>query len=302
MPTKTTMPTQPKKQQRPARAAAAALVPLLALAVTACGEGGRAGAGDGSGSVRPDVPVTGVHWTVESVTVDGRRTDAPAGAHLAIDGSGRAKGNLGCNHFTAKATVEGDTVTLSDTGITEIGCPEPLQSFEDALGATLTGRLTAELTDGRLTLTTAGGDTVRLSEQPPAPLTGTRWTVDSLIAGKAATSLPPGTEGKASLVFGKDHSVRGNLGCNQFSASVTSDRGTLTFGRVVTTRKLCAGPAMELEQALLKVMKGKVGYVIDHRSLTVTAPGGTGFAAGADGADGHTGGAEKRATGAPTAR
>ncbi|ORT54757.1 META domain-containing protein [Streptomyces sp. CB03238] len=288
-------PQQKPRKQPHVTGAAAALVPLLALALTACGtqSGNGSGAGDGSTSVRPDVPVTGVHWTVESVTVDGKKTAAPAGAHVEIDTKGRAKGNFGCNHFNAKATVEGDTVTLSDTGMTEIGCPEPLQGFEDALKSALTGTLKAKLTDGALTLTTADGDSVRLSEQPPAPLVGTKWTVNSLVSGQAATSLPAGTEGKASFVFGKDDSVRGTLGCNQFNASVSTDGSTMTFGRVTTTRKLCRGPEMELERALLKTMKGKVAYTIDHRSLTVTAPDKTGFAAGAEA------GTESKATRAP---
>jgi heat shock protein HslJ len=278
------MPTMTKKQ--PYATGAAALVPLLALALTACGtqSGDGRGTGAGSSSVRPDVPVTGVHWTVESVTVDGKRTAAPAGAHVRIDDKGRARGNFGCNHFDARAAVDGDTITVSDTGMTEMGCPEPLQGFEDALKSALTGRLKATLDDGRLTLTTADGDTVRLAEQPPAPLVGTTWTVNSLVSGRTATPVPAGTEGKASLVFGKDDSVRGSLGCNQFSAPVTTDGSTMTFGRVTTTRKLCAGPQMELERALLEAMKGKVTYVIDHRTLTVTAPDASGFAAGAQNA------------------
>ncbi|OKK02872.1 hypothetical protein AMK26_21120 [Streptomyces sp. CB03234] len=294
------MPKKPQQRPPHLTGAAAALVPLLALALTACGtqSGTGSGAGDGSTSVRPDVPVTGVHWTVESVTVDGRKTAAPAGAHVRIDTKGRAKGNFGCNHFSARATVQGDTVTLSDTGMTEIGCPEPLQGFEDALKSALTGTLKAKLTDGELTLTTGDGDTIRLSEQPPAPLVGTKWTVNSLVSGQAATSLPAGTEGKASFVFGKDGSVRGTLGCNQFNASVTTEGSTMTFGRVTTTRKLCRGPEMELERALLKTMKGKVAYTIDHRSLTVTAPDKTGFAAAAAEA-GATPGAENKATRAP---
>lgn len=290
------MPTMTKKQ--PHLAGAAALAPLLVLALAACGtqSGNGSGAGDGSTSVRPDVPVTGVHWTVESVTVDGKKTAAPAGAHVRIDPKGRTKGNFGCNHFNAMATVEGDTITLSDTGMTEIGCPEPLQGFEDALKSALTGKLKARLTDGELTLTTAGGDTIRLSEQPPAPLVGTKWTVNSLVSGQAATSLPAGTEGKASFVFGKDGSVRGNLGCNQFNAPVTTDGSTMTFGRVTTTRKLCAGPQMELERALLATMTGKATYRIDHRTLTVTAPDKKGFAAGAQPST------ENRTTTAPPAQ
>ncbi|MFF8833744.1 META domain-containing protein [Streptomyces sp. NPDC015131] len=288
MPTKTTTQTKQTKQQptkQPHRTrAAAALAPLLALALGACGtqSGDGSGAGDGSASVRPDVPLTGVHWAVESVTADGKKTAAPAGANVEIDAKGRAQGNFGCNHFSAKADVQGDQVTLSDATMTEMGCPEPLQGFEDALRSALTGKLTAKLTDGTLTLTSAGGDTIRLSEQPPAPLQGTTWKVNSLVSGKTATSLPAGTEGKASMVFGKDGFVRGNLGCNQFSAPVTVEGSTLTFGRITSTRKLCAGPQMELERALTAAMQGKATYTVDHRTLTITAPGGTGFAAGAD--------------------
>ncbi|WP_435372406.1 META domain-containing protein [Streptomyces ficellus] len=275
--------------------ASAALVALVALA--ACGTEPGSGAGDGSTSVRPDVPLTGVHWSVDSVTADGRKTAAPAGAHVMIDAKGRATGSYGCNHFTAKASIEGDTVTLGDATATEMACGEPAQSFENTLKSALTGKLKATLADDRLTLTTPGGDTVQLSEQPPAQLTGTKWTVQSRTSGETVSSLPAGTEGKAHFVFGEDGSVRGNLGCNSFSASATTEGSTITFGRVSATRKLCPGPEMEVERALLKVMSGKATYTIEHRTLTLTAPDGTGVAANASGgATGATGGATPRSS------
>ncbi|MET9803797.1 META domain-containing protein [Streptomyces sp. NPDC006368] len=261
--------------------AAAALAPLLALALAACGGQKGSGAGDGGGSDRPDLPVTGVHWAVDSVTVDGRKSAAPPGSHVEIDVKGQATGTYGCNHFNAKATVDGDTITLRDAGMTEMACPEPVQAFENALKSALDGTLRAKLDGDRLTLTTSGGDTVQLTEQPPAPLVSTEWTVDSLTEDGTATSLPAGARGKARFVFGEDGSVRGTLGCNRFSAKAAVDGGTITFGPAVTTRKLCPGAGMDLERALLKVMTGKVTYTIDDRTLTLTAPDGTGFAANA---------------------
>ncbi|MFJ8645146.1 META domain-containing protein [Streptomyces sp. NPDC093546] len=273
--------------------ASAALVALLAL--TACGTEPGSGASDGGGSGRPDVPVTGVHWAVDSVTVDGREHTAPARAHVQVDAKGKVTGNYGCNHFNARADIDGDTITISDPGMTEMACEGNVQSFEDALRSALDGPLKAALDKGRLTLTTAQGDTVVLSERRPAPLTGTTWTVESLTSGQAASSLPAGAEGKAHFtvtedggkdggtnggrVRGKEGSIRGNLGCNSFTATVTTEGQTITFGRVTSTRKLCPGPAMDVERALLKVMEGTATYTIDHRTLTLTAPDGTGFAA-----------------------
>ncbi|MEE1754158.1 META domain-containing protein [Streptomyces sp. SP18CS02] len=263
-----------QKQHLTTVAAVAAL-----LALTACGTESGSGAGDGGSSVATDLPVTGVHWSVKSVTVDGKRTAAPAGAHVRIDDKGGAKGNYGCNQFTAKASVEGETVTVSGGAMTEMACPEPVQGFENVLRSAFQGELKGTLSDGTLTLTTAGGDKVTLTEQPPAPLAGTEWKVDSLTSGETATSLPSGTEGKAHFVFAKDGTVRGSLGCNSFTSTTTTDGSTITFGRVATTRRLCPGPEMDLERALLKAMAGKVRYTIEHRTLTLTAPNGSGFAA-----------------------
>ncbi|MEU9980272.1 META domain-containing protein [Streptomyces sp. NPDC050856] len=270
--------------------AAAALATLLVL--SGCGTEPGSGTGDGSTSVATDVAVTGVHWSFDSVTVDGRRSAAPAGAHVLLDSKGQAKGSFGCNHFSAKASVAGDTVTVGRATSTQMVCGEPVQNFENALKTAFTGKLKARLADGSLTLTSAGGDTIALSEQPPAPLVGTTWTVGSLTSGTTTTSVPAGTEGRAHLVFGKDGSVRGNLGCNNFTSTVRTEGSELTFGRVATTRKLCTGPAMGLETALLKTVKGTVSYRIEHRTLTLTAPNGTGFAAeaGAAGAGPGTGG------------
>ncbi|MFG3496246.1 META domain-containing protein [Streptomyces sp. NPDC047928] len=260
-------------------ATAAVLAALLAL--TACGtEGGGAGPGDGAGTVRPDLPVTGAHWIVGSVTVDGRKTASPTpSAHVEF-GEKDAKGNFGCNHFTAEADIEGDTVTVGTTTMTEMACDGPVQNFEDALRETFSGRLTGAVKDGVLTLTAADGDTITLSEQPPAPLVGTVWSIDSLLSGETAMSLPAGTEGRAYLTIGDDGSARGNLGCNTFTSTVKTKGDTMTLGRLATTRKMCEGPGMELERSLLKTLNaGTVTYDLDHRQLTVTAPDGSGFAA-----------------------
>ncbi|MEV0962557.1 MULTISPECIES: META domain-containing protein [unclassified Streptomyces] len=261
----------------PATAALAAVITL-----TACGsEKDRGqGAGDGAGgSVRPDAPVTGVHWTVRDVTVDGKRTAAPAGAHVEFtageaggDGSkGRAEGNYGCNHFGADVTIKGDTLTVGPGEMTEMGCPQGVADFEEALRAAFSGELKAKVSEKNLTLVAAGGDSIALTAQPAAPVAGTEWTVTSLLQGETAASLPPGTEGRAHFVIGEDGSLSGNLGCNDFRAEAKTSAGTLTVGRLSSTRKMCAGTAGMLEKAVIDALTGQVSYELRHRSLTLTS-------------------------------
>ncbi|MGW1001396.1 META domain-containing protein [Streptomyces sp. NPDC002520] len=140
-------------------AVAGVLVPLT----LACG-----GARAESGSVSARQPVTGIDWRVDGLTAGGESLHAPATAHLRIDEDGKAGGNLGCNHFSASATVHGDRITFGNVRTTRMACAEPRMTFERTLARTLTtGTLTARTDDGRLTLTNGDGDRVQLSRSAP---------------------------------------------------------------------------------------------------------------------------------------
>ncbi|WP_326766792.1 META domain-containing protein [Streptomyces sp. NBC_01591] len=257
------------------------VIALLALAACGTETGTGSGSGDGSGSVRTGPRLTGVHWSVDSVTAGGRRTEAPDGAHVVIDPEGRATGNFGCNHFTAETRTDGDTITVRQATTTQMGCEKGVQRFETAMSRAFSGELTAAVTGRTLTLTTEAGDAIALTSEPPAPLTGTTWTVTSLVSGSTASSLPSGTEQKARLSFGKDGSVRGTLGCNSFRGNVTVTGSTVTFGRITSTRMMCPDPLMKLERALLAILDGRTTYRIDHRTLSLTAANGEGLGAAA---------------------
>ncbi|MFG2333649.1 META domain-containing protein [Streptomyces sp. NPDC048604] len=262
--------------QKPRISAVAALASLALL--TACGTEGGAGGGS---SVESDVFVANVRWAFDTLTVDGKKTTAPAGAYVEFAENGRASGNSGCNHFGGEAAVEGDSLTFSLGETTEMACEEPSQSFEALLHKTFDGRFKAVLDGDTLTLTRQDGDTLVLSSQPPAPLKGTKWTVDTLVSAETATSLPAGSEGRAHFVIGADGKVTGNLGCNRFSTTAAVSGSTISFGRVVSTRMLCAPPQMTVEKAMLKVFESRAAYELHVRQLTLTAPDGSGVAASA---------------------
>ncbi|MEV7090622.1 META domain-containing protein [Streptomyces sp. NPDC093085] len=290
-----------------------ALTAAALLALTGCGTesakgaGGGAGNQAGGGAVRTGLPLTGVHWRVDSVTVKGEKTAAPEGASVEITSQGRASARTGCNLIGADVTVDGDTVTVGTKESTAMGCEKDLQEFERTLGGVFDGKLTAKVKEKNLTLTTPGGDAIELTAEESAPFAGTKWTVDALVDGggdgndgpadaATSTSLPQGAEGKAYFTFtvskeagaakaAKDNeqsgTIEGSLGCNRFHAAATLSRTTLTLDRISSTRKLCPGPEMSLEQQVRKVLEGKVTYELRHRSVTLMTTGGQGIGAAA---------------------
>ncbi|MFI9245846.1 META domain-containing protein [Streptomyces sp. NPDC053086] len=140
--------------------ATALFVPLM----VACGSA----KGD-SGAVSVQQPVTGIDWRVDSLTVGGTTRQAPATARLRIDEDGKAAGNLGCNQFSARATVNGDRITFGNLRTTRMACEKTRMDFERALARALTtGTLVAKADDAKLTLTDGDGDRVQLSRGAPA--------------------------------------------------------------------------------------------------------------------------------------
>lgn len=260
-----------QKQLIARTAAALVLLPLAAACGTEKADGGRGTAGAGK-----PAGVTGVHWSVDSVTADGRTRKAPASAHVTIDDKGRAQGSYGCNQFSARASFAGDRVTLGEASATEMACEEPAMTFEETFARILAdGALKTDVGKGRLTLTTDAGDTVRLSEEKSAPLHDTKWTVTGTGADGVVQSLPQGAEGRAHLVFDeRTGAVGGRLACNRVNAEATVSDGRITLGTASTTRMMCDASLMETEKRLLAFFDQTVSYRIDHRTLTLTRENG----------------------------
>jgi heat shock protein HslJ len=241
------------------------------------GSGTGAGAGSGSSDV---TDVTGVHWTIDDLTADGKKSAAPAGAFLKIDKDGEVNGNYGCNSFGATAKVDGDAIDLGVARSTTMACAKDRMTFEGNLAKALDGgTLTAQVggdADKRLTLTAKSGETIHLTEEKAAALYGTKWTITTVGAPgiDSVSPLPSGAE--AYLVLDrKKGTVSGKAGCNNVSAKATVSDGAITFGSPATTRRMCDGSLMEVEKAVLKIFDGKTAYQIDHRSLSLTSANGT---------------------------
>ncbi|MEU7060168.1 META domain-containing protein [Streptomyces sp. NPDC046197] len=261
-------------KQRIILTAAVALAPLA----VACGS---EKVGSGPGGARQSV--AGVHWSVDSLTLDGRTSRAPGNAYLRIGEDGRAEGNLGCNSFGSTARLTDDRVVFRRTWATEMACPGVPMAFEQKLSRTLAdGALKAAVTGDRLTLTTDAGDAVHLTKERDAPLYGTKWTVTALGSHGTSVSLPKNA--KPYLVLDRaSGKVTGSLGCNHVWAQATVRDGHITFGRASTTRMMCDASLMRTEKSLLRLFDGTATYRLDHRTLTLTSQNGESVTAVASG-------------------
>jgi len=301
--------TKPTTATTATAVTAVTAVALLTLAACGTQSGTASGSRDSGGSVQSaELPLTDVRWHVDSVTVNGKKTTAPAGASVEINTKGKASARTGCNSINAAVTVDGDTVTVGDKQQTLMACSKELTNFEKILGAAFSGKLKAKIestgnstdtgtgtsdnaqaenaTDAtdttdtkqnaRLTLTAPDGDAISLTSEEPVPLVGTKWVVNSLTDGATATSVPKGTDGKAYFTVRKDGTVEGSFGCNTFSGPAKVTESSVTFGRLSSTRKLCPGPEMTLEREVQKALEGKVTYELHHRALTLKAEAGKG--------------------------
>ncbi|MBT2478534.1 META domain-containing protein [Streptomyces sp. ISL-94] len=109
-----------------------------------------------------DAPLTVTQWTVDSLISGASVSSVPAEAAgkawftLAADGA--ASGVLGCNRFSAKAAVEGATLTFGPVTSTRMACEGPAGEVERTLTELFgSGPLTWEIQGQALTLTAADG-------------------------------------------------------------------------------------------------------------------------------------------------
>lgn len=167
------------KRTTRAKYAAAALAGTAVLA--ACGTGSDSGSSsvpDGSAT-----DIAGIRWVPQKVTVDGKDYVLPKGEQFRVDeayvtfkpgaadpdvGGGDSGGTVGCNSFGADVEINGDTVQVSDIASTMMGCPGPVQEFEERFISVFRGTLKAvvEERDGSKTLrlTSGKGDSITLGE------------------------------------------------------------------------------------------------------------------------------------------
>ncbi len=268
----------------------AAVGAVLALAAAACG------AGD---DVATTAPVTTSPVTTSPVTTSPPGSDADAlagtswvvvamndadGAVAIVSGSepsidfgtdgASISGSTGCNAFSGGVTIGGGTLAIGPTAVTERGCiPQEIMEVEAAFLRILQGISSFAIADERLELTGAAGS-ITLEQPEPivdAQLEGTRWNLDTLSDGIAATSVLTTTS--PDLVV-ENGAIRGTTGCNDFGGEVDTTGARFIVTSMFWTEIGCEPDVMTQEAFILDVLQNAERFEIVGDRLTVFSSGG----------------------------
>jgi heat shock protein HslJ len=242
----------------------------LLLALTACGNDSGAG-----------TSLTGNTYLSTAVTENGtpKQLAPNTRVRLQFTDDGRLIGDAGCNSMQSKVSTGDGKLTLKgELAMTMMGCPGPQQGQDSWLANILSATPTWKLDGSKLDVT-AGGTTISLVDretaEPDVALDGTKWTLETVITGDAASHYA-GSE-KVTMTLNGER-VTGSTGCNEFQGMVARATGRLSFGELATTRRACAGDAATLETTLLNALKGDVTYEIEANRLKLrTSTGGLDF-------------------------
>ncbi len=141
-----------------------AMTAALALSLSACGDD------DSTQTATDDPAVLSLDdldgRVFASVRVDGHQLIDDTRIRLGFSGADLSA-DAGCNHLFGTAALDGDTLTVSDMGGTEMGCPDGGNDQDAWLVEFLGAGATAVVSDGTLTLT--GDDVVVELEEQDVP-------------------------------------------------------------------------------------------------------------------------------------
>ncbi|HEV2784081.1 MAG TPA: META domain-containing protein [Actinophytocola sp.] len=249
----------------------------LLLAVGGCGDRGEGGAPAGSdGQSAADPGLRGRTFLSTTLTENGRPRALAGQSRVSFrfTDDGRLLATAGCNTMAGPVRLDGGRIEVAELESTGAGCEAPLHEQDSWLAAFLGSKPSWRLDGAKLIVNNPTTELVLQDKEVAAPdlaLRGTRWTVDTVVDGQTASSVPAGAE--ASLVFEADK-VLVSAGCNSGSGPYQLSGNTIRFDAVATTRKACDPDRMALEHAVLAVLDGEVTVEIDSDRLTLTHPSG----------------------------
>ena len=116
-------------------------------------------------------------------------------------------------------------------------------------------------------LTVAACSSGSAATQPPN-LDGTKWRVVEIAGAPTYGANPP------TVSFGNGR-IRGDSGCNTFTANLTVDQTTIDVGSINSTLRLCEGDVGQIETQFMRALVGASSFAFDAEgNLVLDGDGG----------------------------
>jgi heat shock protein HslJ len=248
---------------------------ILAGCATAGGPSGGSGApSDGAPPNGDPDAVDGRTFLSTAITQDGDDFALVDGTQVRIAfADGQVSVNAGCNTIGGTYLVADGRLQFDGGSMTEMGCDPALHDQDEWVSQFLGSDPQVALDGDELTLTSGGVVMTLLDREvadPDLPLTGTTWTVTSIITGDAVSTVPDGAT--STFEFADDGTVSVHTGCNTGGGRYELDGSTLRFADVAVTEMACDGAGGQLESFVLPILGADgLEIAIEAGSLTMMA-------------------------------
>ena len=209
----------------------------------------------------------GTAWNLS--TLSGKNLVTGSSITALFTSDGKVGGSSGCNEYSGTYTTSVSTIQISSPlASTMKACAQEIMDQETAYLQALGNVKTYSISGNQLTLGDNNQKPLLVYQVQSQDLAGSSWEVVGYNNGnQAVTSVLAGTTITAN--FGKDGTMSGNGGCNEYNGPVKVTGSQIGIGPLSTTRKACSDPAgvMEQETQYLAAIQNATTYTIKGNVL-----------------------------------
>ena len=213
----------------------------------------------------------GVFWTLDSLlNREGEMVSVlPNTEVTTLFQDGRISGNAGCNNYAADYESIGYNLTIGPIISTLMMCDENISSQETDFLSDLGSAASYSISGNQLRIMNSSGTAILgYSAAQPVPLVGTLWVMTSYNNGMGGLVSAQANINITAL-FGKDGSLEGFAGCNQYHAAYQTNDSQIKIGPTATTRMACEETVMDMEMDYLNALQSAASYEIQAEDLVL---------------------------------
>jgi heat shock protein HslJ len=219
--------------------------------------------------------LTGQTWVLTELA--GQPLVADSGISASFNADGSVSGSAGCNRYNGTYTTSGDSITFSvNMAMTMMMCEQAVMDQESAYINALGEAKTFSISGDQLSLKDASGKDILLLKAQSQDLAGTSWEAVNFHTGsQAIVGVITGTTLTAE--FGRDGTIAGKSGCNNYTGSYSVDGDKIKIGPLASTMMACTDPegVMEQETQYLAALQMAESYQVEGRVLELRRSDGT---------------------------
>ena len=182
---------------------------------------------------------------------------------------GNLSGSGGCNNFSSVFQIQKDGISFGPAAITAMACEKGMEQ-EGTYLAALDKAISYQIErQDRLLINydSGAGYPEQLVFQAETPLVGTTWVLTAY--GDLNNPTPSQAGVLSTAIFSADGTLNGSGGCNNFSATYTTQGGQISIGMPASNIMECE-TGMEQELAYLPALQMAESYRIAGSYLEIT--------------------------------